>query len=307
MEHLDNLKFSIARIESGGERGTGFVIDGEVHVLTCAHVLSNPEQIQVVLANATGAFKLSFEAKQIFRLDRGEGDIALIKLDTALPNHIAPLRIIPSQYSKGNPFETFGFPDHSAINGFPIQGKILDTRALDDFNRPRIVLDQANAVTYGVSGGPIFDIKLGGVIGMITDVPQPDGLGSGENIAVGVATEFIDGQLTQISLDSIEQAVRARKVIDQISDQKNDLQDLKPKITQNDSLRPLYESRLKGLEQNFEQLSDIISTLEGNLNLLNPITQLMERKQAEFIIASKESDLERLKQKIEEIRSKLKT
>lgn len=201
-----DLKKSIVKILSGTDRGTGFLISQDGLVLTCAHVIANSESIKVNLLDDNKEFTtLQTTAKEIFRLEPTEGDVSLIQLDlTQVPDYqIIPLKLVTAQYSQKHPFETFGFPDYAKTNGISIEGKIINTDNRSQAGIPRIVLDGANAVDFGVSGAPIFDTSFQGVIGII-DGKTPD-RPRGANIAVGITTNFMSEKNAQIQLSEIPQ------------------------------------------------------------------------------------------------------
>lgn len=197
-----DLKLSIARIQSASSRGTGFLISRQGQVLTCAHVIEDWEDIQIKLLDVNGTFTLIHTAHPIQYLAQDQGDVALLQIEESLPHHLKTLPLLSAQDSKNHPFETFGFPDMAATHGISGQGVIIDTDNRDPNGFPRIVLGHANAITEGISGAPIWDNEQKGVVGIINKIARPDKFNRGEDVAVGIPSDFIVEHFETVNLIS---------------------------------------------------------------------------------------------------------
>ncbi len=165
--------------ESEGGTGSGFVIDGEGHILTNHHVVAGAETVQVTLFDGT-----THDAQVIG--EDASNDVAIVKVRVA-PGQLVPLelgdssRLLVGQkvLALGNPFGlertlTTGIVsslDRSlrAKNGRMIKG-IIQTDA---------------AINPGNSGGPLLNSR-GQVIGVNTAIISQVGQSAGISFAVPI-------------------------------------------------------------------------------------------------------------------------
>lgn len=173
--------------------GTGFLVKRNIGI-TCAHVIADlfpdlsAEQLEIPNVTFTVVFSFSGTDKsqksvpvkseaniiQWIPLEQGNGesDIAIFEI-TKVPEHISPLPLASTKEIKGLSFESFGYSDDS---GEWIQGRVADY--LPDgsvqLNPDQDSLNKQGKVTHfvtgGFSGGPIWNEKIGKVVGMIAEL-----------------------------------------------------------------------------------------------------------------------------------------
>jgi S1-C subfamily serine protease len=158
----------------GRSVGTGFVVAAEGLVATCAHVV-----------RATGADP---GAEGTARFYHGEeeqraevvaawwraadaADVAILRLQTALPAGAGPLPLGPAAGTTGHPVYAFGFPSLGTLEGLWGRGEVLGL--VTDTGRSLLQL-RSSEITAGFSGGPVWDEETGLVIGMATSIARPD-------------------------------------------------------------------------------------------------------------------------------------
>jgi len=157
--------------------GAGFVIDGDGHVLTNAHVVQRATKIEVGFgANKTASAKLVGQDT--------DNDVALLKVDTSNKN-LTPLRLGDSGKAEvgdavvaiGNPFGL----DRTVTTGI-VSALQRQIQAPNGF-RIRDVIQTDAAINPGNSGGPLIDAR-GSVIGINSQIATAGGGGS---IGIGFA------------------------------------------------------------------------------------------------------------------------
>ncbi|WP_262284263.1 serine protease [Micromonospora sp. MA102] len=172
-----------ARIAAAAS-GSGFLVD-DLHVLTCAHVVGDrPDATVSFLAlGRDHAVPGTVVFRGPWRPGDGEGDVAVIRLDEAVP--VAPARLAPLHgvdIFDGHDLAAFGFPSGYTATGQisyfhadpqpRLAGRACQTRALD---RRGFVLRE------GYSGSAAYVTGSYEVIGMVisADRAGPNGSGSG--------------------------------------------------------------------------------------------------------------------------------
>lgn len=172
MAKSTNLKFSIVRVECEGKLGVGFLISENGHLLTCAHNVPNLRKVRLFLCDERGRFSLAYEGRELHFSAKPEGDICLLqlKLKTKLPDHLQPLKLYSSIDSATHKAISYGFPSTKPLQGLEGTGVIQSIEILSEqeSNYSLIQLGESNSITKGFSGGPLFDLELGGVVGMIS-------------------------------------------------------------------------------------------------------------------------------------------
>ncbi|MFH1243447.1 MAG: Do family serine endopeptidase [Pseudomonadota bacterium] len=160
--------------------GSGFIIDGEGHIVTNNHVVEGADKIKVILKD-----KKEFDAK-IVGLDRNT-DLALIKITPE--NNLPTLQLGNSDALKvgewvvaiGNPFGL----EHTVTAGIiSAKGRVIGSGPYDDF------LQTDASINPGNSGGPLIDMQ-GKVIGINTAIIA-GGQGIGFAIPINLAKGIID-------------------------------------------------------------------------------------------------------------------
>jgi S1-C subfamily serine protease len=167
--------------ESGGTAtGSGFVVDGEGHVLTNNHVVEGAERIQVKL----GASDTTYDAK-VVGTDPGT-DLALLKVD-APSSQLHPLALgDSSQVEVGDSVVAIGNPfglDRTVTAGIvsALQRQIQSPSGYSISN----VIQTDAAINPGNSGGPLINAD-GEVIGINSQIETGGGSSEG-NVGIGFA------------------------------------------------------------------------------------------------------------------------
>jgi putative serine protease PepD len=169
---------SEAQPESGGvATGSGFVIDGEGHILTNNHVIEGAEKINVKL----GSSETKYTA-EVVGADPGT-DIALLKVD-APAGQLHPLKLgDSSQAEVGDPVVAIGNPfglDRTVTSGI-VSALQRQIQAPNGFSISNVIQTDA-AINPGNSGGPLINAE-GEVIGINSQI-ETGGNGNG-NVGIG--------------------------------------------------------------------------------------------------------------------------
>ncbi|HAS47408.1 MAG TPA: AAA family ATPase [Microscillaceae bacterium] len=178
---LNCLGFIDVATHSGQDgSGSGFVISPEGHILTCHHVVENAKKVTFRFEDT----EQTIEAKVIFSDKRS--DLALIKID---PNDIEALKDETNEdetdqdkTKKKLPYLPLSTKDEAPVIGHEIgllgyplgvqlgtkasysKGVISSFRKRDDIN----LLQTDVSATHGYSGGPVFRLDTGRIIGVLT-------------------------------------------------------------------------------------------------------------------------------------------
>ncbi len=166
---------------SGGgvATGSGFVIDGEGHVLTNNHVVENASKISVKL----GASDTQYTA-EVVGADPAS-DLALLKVD-APSKELHPLKLGDSSKAEvGDPVVAIGNPfglDRTVTSGI-VSALQRQIQAPNGFSIDNVIQTDA-AINPGNSGGPLINAS-GEVIGINSQIET--GGGSSGNVGIGFA------------------------------------------------------------------------------------------------------------------------
>jgi S1-C subfamily serine protease len=171
--------FSLATQQVPRGTGTGFVWDGDGHIVTNFHVIQGASAARVTLADQS-----THKATLVgFFADR---DLAVLKIELA-KDKLPPIALGTSRdlqvgqrvYAIGNPFgldQTLTTGIVSALN-----------REIESFNSRTIrgVIQTDAAINPGNSGGPLLD-SAGRLIGVNTQIASPSGASAGIGFAIPV-------------------------------------------------------------------------------------------------------------------------
>jgi len=172
--------FGEPEAESGGvATGSGFVIDGEGHILTNNHVIEGAEKVEVKL----GESEKEYEA-EVVGTDPGT-DIALLKVE-APSKELHPLSLGHSaEVEVGDPVVAIGNPfglDRTVTSGI-VSALQRQIQAPNGFSINHVIQTDA-AINPGNSGGPLIDAQ-GEVIGINSQIAT--GGGGNGNVGIGFA------------------------------------------------------------------------------------------------------------------------
>ena len=173
----DIFSMNVQQVPRG--TGTGFVWDGDGHIVTNFHVVQGANGARVTLADQT-----SYDAKLVGAFP--DRDLAVLLIE-APRNKLAPIIVGASRdllvgqrvYAIGNPFGL----DRSLTTG------IISAlnREIESFNSRTIrgVIQTDAAINPGNSGGPLLD-SAGRLIGVNTQIASPSGASAGIGFAIPV-------------------------------------------------------------------------------------------------------------------------
>lgn len=230
-----DLKAACALLNSGPDRGTGFLVTPE-RLFTCNHVVKNAGNDPVVVTFPHGRYEAMVE------LVDAENDCALLRLTRPVPrSHAQPLVLANTTVGKGASWEAYGFPSATGLAGLLIDGRVQDPTGQDQSLRQAVVLQSA-AVTAGswlsgFSGSPvlienkvigqmrtIIPDESGGAqmaviyacpVGILADLarrryqasPAPESLDNGKRVlVVGTGNTQIDG-VEKVAAEAIGEAL----------------------------------------------------------------------------------------------------
>jgi 2-alkenal reductase len=170
----------------GTSRGSGFVFDGEGHIVTNEHVVANADEVEVDFPGGTMAWA------DVIGSD-SNSDLAVLRVDVP-PEALSPLamgdssavRVGETVVAIGNPFGLAGTMTVGIVSGL---GRTLDSeRAAPGgglFSSGDIIQTDA-AINPGNSGGPLLNLQ-GSIIGVnrailtetftVTGAPANSGVG----------------------------------------------------------------------------------------------------------------------------------
>jgi S1-C subfamily serine protease len=174
--------FGLPEEGSGGgvATGSGFVIDGEGHILTNNHVIEGASNIEVKL----GASDTEYTA-EVVGADPAS-DLALLKVD-APSKELHPLTLGDSSEAEvGDPVVAIGNPfglDRTVTSGI-VSALQRQIQAPNGFSIDNVIQTDA-AINPGNSGGPLINAE-GEVIGINSQI-ETGGSGSEGNVGIGFA------------------------------------------------------------------------------------------------------------------------
>lgn len=175
------LDAAVLRIRDaqGAAVGLGFLVTAD-RALTCAHVVSaalglpagaRPDasaHLVVDLPLLAGSARDGHSAEAqvehwVAAQPSGTGDVAVLRLSTPLPG-AQPVRLVEAQDVWGHPVRAFGFP--AGRPGGVWHSGVLRARQSNGWVQADLAA-HGYRISRGFSGGPVWDEKLVGVIGMV--------------------------------------------------------------------------------------------------------------------------------------------
>ncbi len=183
--------------------GAGFFITSAGHILTCYHVIKNPNDIWVSWSGMNQPVKAEFCRETSDESDRMDFAILKISLDDNIT--LPPKLSIDPSYKHDDPIIGKGYQSNSHDNLSPADGYILGEEERDGYKY--ISLKDARYVDEGLSGSPALNTSTEKVIGIFSEQ--------------GLKKESIDGinQLSDkyayiIPIDSIAKELSSRAIHD---------------------------------------------------------------------------------------------
>ena len=175
---------AIVRIRQANQRvvGAGFLVSDK-HILTCAHVVNAALSRQLNTPDEPNQeVCLDFPLVASGKILRGRvvrwipvqpsssilpetgADIALLELESTLPEGTQPLRLVKAENSWKHHFRVFGFPEGQQV-GVYTDG-IIRERQANGRVHIEVLPSSAYHIESGFSGSPVWDEQLDGVAGM---------------------------------------------------------------------------------------------------------------------------------------------
>jgi hypothetical protein len=213
----DFIKQSLVRVcrPDGAVVGSGFLVSRS-HVLTCAHVVDQAARDNgevsldfpfVTNEQSLTAWVVSRQPLQrltSFPPENGQ-DVALLQLKTGCPSGGRPARLVRQTDLLDHGFRTFGFPPNND-DGVWVDGRLRDVTA-----RGWVQLDKLSNDNYfvapGFSGGPVWDVEINGVVGMIVAADRQTTPGRG---AFMIPTEKLLAASPILAASEVGRQVAAR-------------------------------------------------------------------------------------------------
>jgi S1-C subfamily serine protease len=185
--------FGEPEAESGGTAtGSGFVIDGEGHILTNNHVIEGASKVEVKL----GESEKEYEA-EVVGADPGT-DIALLKVE-APGKELHPLTLgHSSEVEVGDPVVAIGNPfglDRTVTSGI-VSALQRQIQAPNGFSINHVIQTDA-AINPGNSGGPLID-GGGEVIGINSQIATGGGGDGNVGIGFAIPIDTIRAEINQL-------------------------------------------------------------------------------------------------------------
>ncbi|MFH1677133.1 MAG: serine protease [bacterium] len=151
----------VAKVEvDQWSQGTGFVINENGYILTSAHVVENSNDIRV---GWPSRYDRSECAAEIVSSDPNL-DLAVLKIPAS---HLSPLPMdLSGSVDIGDEVITMGFPvgDQLGLQSLTVTRGIVS--GVRETMEGKVIQTDA-AVTLGCSGGPLFDLNTGSVVGVV--------------------------------------------------------------------------------------------------------------------------------------------
>lgn len=187
------LAASVVRIlrPDGTTAGTGFVTSDKGLIATCAHVVegtgASPGGLVRVAFRTNGRQAAATIESEGWRSPDAE-DTAFLQLSDLLPEGIDSANLGISTGRQGAQVQAFGYPDLGRVNGLWGKGELIGP--VTEAGHPLLQL-RSSEITAGFSGGPVWDVATGHVIGMVTQVATPDRYGRLGEVAFAIPTETL--------------------------------------------------------------------------------------------------------------------
>jgi len=175
-QKLERSVFQILTSE-GRIAGAGFIVNDRLAV-TCAHVIeelggSSGSEVLIEFFSATQRQIVRVSPEGWSSVDKD--DVAFLDIDR-LPDSVQSVRLGSAKESQGNQFLALGFPGWAGYPARWANGQIQGIIPAGNSLRRPLLQIEGNDIRQGMSGSPVYDVKLERVIGMVNEYAD-DALG----------------------------------------------------------------------------------------------------------------------------------
>ncbi|WP_084183119.1 trypsin-like peptidase domain-containing protein [Nevskia soli] len=166
---------------------SGFLCHNAGYVLTCAHSISLTDKLSAVAAAPLNQFN-PVTLQQVHALDLSiaqydpQNDVALLKFVHS-PEVTVPEKLLGQEdgVQVGASVCYMGFPfGHSGLHTLKVSASIISAKVISSSASRQFQIDAM--VHEGNSGGPLFELNTGQIIGIILGRFSPTGTGGGISI-----------------------------------------------------------------------------------------------------------------------------
>lgn len=178
-----NTNPSVVYILASRSSGSGFVYDGEGHIVTNHHVVANENRFEVVFANGQ-------RERAVFVGSDLDSDLAVIKVENlpedAPPLPLADTELVVGQFvaAIGNPFGRQGSMSMGIVSGLERSLPSQRSTLSGGYSLPQVIQTDA-PINPGNSGGPLLNLD-GEVVGVNSAISTETGANSGVGYAIPV-------------------------------------------------------------------------------------------------------------------------
>ncbi|RSS64176.1 hypothetical protein EF912_02175 [Streptomyces sp. WAC07061] len=174
--------------------GAGFLVAEDV-LVTCAHVVRDAGSgpggvVRLVFPYVDGAHPVEGIVLEEPWRDPESEDVALVRLGGVVPGTLVP-PLGTAAGSRGHDVHAYGFPAQAPAGGHHGYGVAGDLLPATERRGEHLQLTDANDLTTGFSGSPVVDEVTGLVIGMLTEITDPDVHERGQGIAYATPVQVL--------------------------------------------------------------------------------------------------------------------
>ena len=169
LDQVDSVVFIRTSTEDGTSSGSGSIITSDGHILTCSHVISGKENIQVRLQDRKNAdVRTTWEDADVVWEDT-DLDVAILKIRDGKYDAL-PLRTLQTETFTGEAIYLWGYPfggrlsdNLDELQPSLFQGYISSIQTKNGIERINTNMEAKR----GCSGGPVFSKKDGCIVGIL--------------------------------------------------------------------------------------------------------------------------------------------
>jgi hypothetical protein len=177
--------------KSGAALGTGFLIDRDDLIITCAHVIQNQDDEILVLFWGDQVAIPAIVDKKNFGFLRDK-DIAVIRLLGNPPNYAKRLSFGLYDDNEEKDLFTVGFPFSDNSQGMFAKCEII---GVDTHRGYSVFQIRSTETTLGFSGAPLINRQSGNVVAVILSIAREDAYGKLAETAFAISAHDIYTEL----------------------------------------------------------------------------------------------------------------